>query len=50
MDPEDTKAYASSILLKYQNRPDELEGTCLADFASNYISKKAAESVESDDI
>lgn len=50
MDPEDTKAYASSILDKYQNYLDEVEGTCLADFTSNYIGKKADESVDESDI
>ena len=51
MDPEDTKVYATNIIERYTKRPDELEKLCYADFATNYISKKADEvPVESDDI
>ena len=50
MNPEDTNVYASSVLDKYENRPDELEQMCLADFATNYVSKKADLQVEPEDI
>ena len=38
---EDTNVFASNIIDKYENRPDDLHSLCLADFASNYISKKS---------
>ena len=41
MHPEDTNVFASNIIDKYENRPDDLHSLCLADFASNYISKKS---------
>ena len=50
MDPEDTNVYATSPLDKYENRPDELEQMCFADFAANYISTKADLQVQTDDI
>ena len=51
MDQDDTNIYASNILEKYANRPDDLEQMCYADFATNYVSKKADEvQVESEDI
>ena len=36
MDPDDNNVYASNILDRYENRPDNLEQFCLADFASMY--------------
>ena len=51
MHPEDTNVFASSIIDKFENRPDDLCSLCLADFASNYVSKKSDDvPVESDDI
>ena len=50
MNPDDTDVYASSVLDKYENRPDELEQLCLADFATNYVHKKADVQVEPEDI
>ena len=41
INPGDTNIYALSILDKYENRSDDLDGFCLADFASNYVSKRA---------
>ena len=41
MHPEDTNVFASNIIDKYENRPDDLHSLCLADFASNYVSKKS---------
>ena len=38
---EDTNVFASNIIDKYENRPDDLHSLCLADFASNYVSKKS---------
>ena len=40
MDPDDSDVYASSLLDKYENRPNSLEDMCLADFCSNYVSVK----------
>ena len=51
MHPEDTNVFASNIIDKHENRPDDLHSLCLADFASNYVSKKSGDVlVESDDI
>ena len=50
MNHDDTNVYASSILDKYENRPNQLEGMCLADFATNYVNKKADLQVEPEDI
>ena len=51
MHPEDTNSFASNIIDKYENRPDDLHSLCLADFASNYIGKISGDVlVESDDI
>ena len=47
----DTNIYASGILDRYENRPDDLNDLCLADFASSYISKKAVDiTVEFEDL
>ena len=43
MDPEDTNVYATNIIEKYTNRPDDLEQLCYTDFGTNYINKKADE-------
>ena len=48
MDAEDTNAYALNLLDKYENRPDELEQMCLADFCTNYISTKARQATPED--
>ena len=51
MHPEDANIFASNIIDKYENRPDDLHSLCLADFASNYIGKVSGDVlVESDDI
>ena len=50
MHPEDTNVFASNIIDKYENRPDDLHSLCLADFASNYVSKTSDVAVETDDI
>ena len=51
MHPKDTNVFASNIVDKYENQPDDLHSPCLADFASNYVSKKSGYvPVESDDI
>ena len=50
MDPEDTNVYATNIIERYANRPDDLESLCYADFATNYINIKVDENLESDDI
>ena len=48
---EDTNVFASNIIDKYKNRPDNLHSMCLADFASSYVSKKADDlSKEPDEI
>ena len=38
---DDTNVFASDIIDKYKNRPYNLHSTCLADFVSSYVSKKA---------
>ena len=40
MHPDDTNVFASNIIDKYENWPDNLHSMCLADFASSYVSKK----------
>ena len=51
MHPEDANIFASNIIDKYENRPDDLHSLSLADFASNYIGKVSGDVlVESDDI
>ena len=51
MHTDDTNVFASNIVDKYENRPDELQSLCLADFASNYVSKTSTDTkVEADDI
>ena len=51
MHPEDANIFASNIIDKYENRPDDLHSLCLADFASNYIGKVSGDVlVESDDV
>ena len=48
---EDTNKFTSNIIGKYENRPDDLHLLCLADLASNYVSKKSGDvPVESNDI
>ena len=49
--PEDINVFAPNIIDEYENQPDDLHSLCLADFASNYVSKKSGHvPVESDDI
>ena len=49
--PDDTNVFASNIIDKYENRPANLHSTCLADFASSYVSKKAEDlPIKSDEI
>ena len=43
MHPDDENVFASNIIDKYENQPDNLHSMCLADFASSYVSKKAKE-------
>ena len=51
MHPDDTNVFASNVIGKYKNRPDNLHSVCLADFASNYVSKKVDElRIELDEI
>ena len=38
--PDDTNVFASNIIDKYENRPDNLYSICLAYFAFSYVSKK----------
>ena len=37
MYPDDSNPFTSSIIVKYENRPDNLNQVCLADFPSIYI-------------
>ena len=51
MHPEDTNVFASNIIDNHENRPDDLHSLCLADFASNDVSKTSGNvAVETDDI
>ena len=52
MHPDDTNVFASNIIDRYENWPEEnLHSMCLADFASSYISKKADDlPIEPDEI
>ena len=51
MHPDDTNVYASNIIDKYRNRPDNLHSMSLADFASSYVIKKAEDlSIEPDEV
>ena len=50
MDPSDTNIYAPNIIDRYENRPDELNEMCYADFAANYIPESADVVYEPDDI
>ena len=51
MYPDDTNVFASNIIDKFKNRPDNLHSMCLADFASSYVSKKVDDlSIEPDEI
>ena len=51
MHPDDTNVYASNIIDKYRNRPDNLHSMPLADFASSYVIKKAEDlSIEPDEV
>ena len=38
--PDDTNVFASNIIDKYENWPDNLYSLCLTDIASSYITKK----------
>ena len=51
MYPDDTNVFASNIIDKHKNRPDNLHSICLADFTSSYVTKKADDfPIESDEI
>ena len=51
MHPDNTNVFASNIIDKYENRPNNLHSVCLSDFASSYISKKADDlPIEPDEI
>ena len=51
MHPDDTNVFASNIIDKYENQPDNLHSMCLADFASSYVRKKADDlPIEPDEI
>ena len=40
MHPDDTNLFASNIIDKYENQPDNLHSICLADLTPSYVSKK----------
>ena len=51
MHPDDTNAFASNIIDKYEHRPDNLHSMCLVDFVSSYVIKKVDDlPVELDEI
>ena len=41
MHPDDKNVFASNIIDKYENQPDDLHSLCSAGFASSYINNKA---------
>ena len=41
MHPDDTNVFASNMIDKYENQPDNLHSMCLTAFASSYVTKKA---------
>ena len=43
MHPDHANVFASSIIDKYENLPNNMHSMCLADFASIYVNKKAEE-------
>ena len=50
MHPHNANVFASNIIDKYENRPDNLHSMCLADFASSYVSKRTDDlPIESDE-
>ena len=51
MHPDDTNVFASNIIGKYENRPNNLQSLCLADFSSSNLSKKVDDlPIEPDEI
>ena len=51
MHPDDTNVFASNIIDKYEDRPDNLHSMCLAYFASSYVNKKVDDlPIEPDEI
>ena len=44
-----TNIYAPNIIDRHENRPDNLNDMCLADFAATYIYEKADINYEPDD-
>ena len=50
MDPDDTNIFATNMVEKYANRPDELENMCYAEFATSYINKNVKEIPEDETI
>ena len=48
---DDTNVFASNIIEKYKNWPNNLHSVCLAEFESSYISRKANDlPIEPDEI
>ena len=50
LDPDDPNVFCTNFLDRYANRPNELENTCYADFATNYRPTNADRDIEPDDI
>ena len=50
LDPDDPNIFCTNFLDRYANRPNELEHTCYADFATNYKPTNADKNLEPDDI
>ena len=51
MHPDETNVFASNIIDKYKNRPNNIQSMCLANFASSDVTKKADDlSIEPDEI
>ena len=51
MHPDDTNIFASNIIEKHENQPNNLHSICLGDFISSYVTKKTNDlPIEPDEI
>ena len=49
MHPEDTNVLSNEIIVKYANRPDDLEKKCHADFATGCVNVNTKDVVKGND-
>ena len=50
MDPNNTNIFATNMIEKYVDHPDNLEDICYADFVTSYMSKNVEEALDEEDI